>query len=634
MAPYKLKILMIWVGGKRKDAIINNLIKNKFAKDYKMTVGIDVLTKDVEYNPGDLANLSIWDVSQKERFEFIRSTFFRGAAGILLFFDLSNAQSYEKIKSWLAEIQDYIGEYLPFIMIGWNVDVIEEVGELIDRNEAREFARIQNGIYIESEPKIISIIDDAITELTRRIIDIGRDFIYFKGEGIRTGEKVDLSGRDITSISEIAGLSNKGQLTELNLSDNAISTIKGLKRLSGFKVLHLKKNSIKKMEGFDNLTSLIELDLSENQISTINGLHHLTNLRLLRLNKNNIPEELLEELGGLNEEGYANSPQKFIEYSRMQIKRMKGAAQKYSAENQYDEAIECYKEVLQYDSRDVEAWNNLGFIYYAINELDSAANCFKESTLLEPNFYLTWHYLGLIYHDKKDYDYAIRNYTAATNLKPKCIESRLNLSLIYSEKEDNKNLLSVYEEIFNLDPEIEEIPQKIMELRDLISKEESSEESEINQGEKISSKAIQSQNNVGISEGKSQKTDDFNIFFSFSMNDSELFKISEISEYLEGFPRINKIIVKENDSSQVDLEITENYRAYVLFCTPNSMNLKSINKEWKTAFQVHQEKGLKIVTVYLDKSTVPILLKRFGIKYDDYNLDDFIKKLHEELMKE
>ncbi len=56
------------------------------------------------------------------------------------------------------------------MLIGNKVDLIPEVGEVIDREECRQYAEEQGSIYIETSAKDGIKVDDSFYELTRRII--------------------------------------------------------------------------------------------------------------------------------------------------------------------------------------------------------------------------------------------------------------------------------------------------------------------------------------------------------------------------------------------------------------------------------------------------------------------------------
>ena len=171
MSSFKLKVLLTGAAAVGKTSLVQRFIKNRFAANYKLTVGVDILTKDVEFKQGEVATLSIWDIGGQQRFEFIRSTFYKGAAGALLVFDLTREQTFIEVRKWLTEIRQFAGQDIPFVLIGNKYDLLEDVGEVIDRDEARALAEGENSIYIETSAKTGINVDESFTELTRRIIE-------------------------------------------------------------------------------------------------------------------------------------------------------------------------------------------------------------------------------------------------------------------------------------------------------------------------------------------------------------------------------------------------------------------------------------------------------------------------------
>jgi GTPase SAR1 family protein len=170
MSSFKLKVILI---GRDliKNRFIQRIIKNRFAADYKLTVGVDILTKDVEFDLNEFATLSIWDIGCQQRFEFIRSTFYKGAAGIILFFDLTKEETYTEVRNWFTEIVQIIGNR-PFLLVGNFLDLLKQGKRVLFRKDVREFVENEGGFYLETASNEIDTIEKAIYTLTRRIIDV------------------------------------------------------------------------------------------------------------------------------------------------------------------------------------------------------------------------------------------------------------------------------------------------------------------------------------------------------------------------------------------------------------------------------------------------------------------------------
>lgn len=168
---FQLKIVLIGPGAVGKTAILNRYVNDDFDENYQLTVGVDFLGKLVVLDSGELAKLSIWDIGGQERFETIRTTFYRGAHGTLLVFDLTRNNTFEAMKTWLDEIRKSTDNPdLPFLLIGNKLDLLEETGEVVDRGEAKSFAENEGGVYIETSAKTGVNVHEAFSKLLNNIL--------------------------------------------------------------------------------------------------------------------------------------------------------------------------------------------------------------------------------------------------------------------------------------------------------------------------------------------------------------------------------------------------------------------------------------------------------------------------------
>lgn len=169
---YKVKLLLCGPAAVGKTSLIKRFVKNSFQADYKLTIGVDILTKDVVLSNGETATLSIWDIGGQKRFEFIRTTFYKGASGALLVFDLTRAETYAEItQKWHEEILRNCTS-VPYIIIGNKADLVEKLGRVMDPAEVEAWVQQNNSIYIETSALEGQNVDEAFTEITEKMVGI------------------------------------------------------------------------------------------------------------------------------------------------------------------------------------------------------------------------------------------------------------------------------------------------------------------------------------------------------------------------------------------------------------------------------------------------------------------------------
>ncbi|MFW9942576.1 MAG: Rab family GTPase [Candidatus Thorarchaeota archaeon] len=172
IADYTFKVIIIGPGAVGKSSLIRRFVEDKFGLSYKFTLGVDILAKTIEFEKDKLAKLSIWDVGGQERFKFLRRNFYEGTHGAILVFDLSRANTFPKMKDWLIDMRSIIEHKIPFIILGNKADLLPEVGEVINREETKQFAEDEESFYIETSAKTGENVDKAFNELTQRMIKL------------------------------------------------------------------------------------------------------------------------------------------------------------------------------------------------------------------------------------------------------------------------------------------------------------------------------------------------------------------------------------------------------------------------------------------------------------------------------
>ncbi len=163
------KVIIIGPGAVGKTSLLNRFIHNEFTLKYKLTIGVDFLTKTIEYAPEKFVKLHIWDIGGQEKFKFLHRSFYEGAFGALVVFDLSRHQTFSNMKEWLSEMRSLVINDIPSIIIGNKSDLIPEIGQIIDRSEVEEYAKKEGCLYIETSAKNGDNVEKAFLELTTRM---------------------------------------------------------------------------------------------------------------------------------------------------------------------------------------------------------------------------------------------------------------------------------------------------------------------------------------------------------------------------------------------------------------------------------------------------------------------------------
>ncbi|MFX0008031.1 MAG: Rab family GTPase [Promethearchaeota archaeon] len=171
MVELSFKIIVIGPAAVGKSSLIRRFSEDKFTLHYQFTIGVDFSTKIIEYDSDKKARLTIWDIGGQDRFKNLRRNFYIGTHGAVVVFDLTRVQTYSKMKEWVSDMNELIEEKVPLVILGNKLDLISEIGEVIDRNEPKDYADKIGSIYIETSAKSGDNVQSAFVELTKMIVE-------------------------------------------------------------------------------------------------------------------------------------------------------------------------------------------------------------------------------------------------------------------------------------------------------------------------------------------------------------------------------------------------------------------------------------------------------------------------------
>ncbi|XP_056600471.1 ras-related protein Rab-18-B [Triplophysa dalaica] len=162
-----LKILIIGESGVGKSSLLLRFTDDTFDPELSATIGVDFKVKTIAVD-GNRAKLAIWDTAGQERFRTLTPSYYRGAQGVILVYDVTKRDTFTKLENWLNELETYCTRNdLVKMLVGNKID---KDNREVDRNEGLKFARKHSMLFIEASAKTRDGVQCAFEELVEKIL--------------------------------------------------------------------------------------------------------------------------------------------------------------------------------------------------------------------------------------------------------------------------------------------------------------------------------------------------------------------------------------------------------------------------------------------------------------------------------
>jgi small GTP-binding protein len=145
---------------------------------------------------GKTVKLQIWDTAGQERFRTITSSYYRGAHGIIVVYDVTDQESFNNVKQWFQEIDRYATEGVNKLLVGNKSDISDK--KVVEYTVAKEFADSMGIPFLETSAKSSTNVEQAFLTMARQI----KERMGGAGEGAG-GDKasVNLRGQNVNQGS-------------------------------------------------------------------------------------------------------------------------------------------------------------------------------------------------------------------------------------------------------------------------------------------------------------------------------------------------------------------------------------------------------------------------------------------------
>eukprot|EP01089_Gocevia_fonbrunei_P013156 TRINITY_DN328_c0_g3_i3.p1 TRINITY_DN328_c0_g3~~TRINITY_DN328_c0_g3_i3.p1 ORF type:complete len:228 (-),score=53.27 TRINITY_DN328_c0_g3_i3:93-776(-) len=163
---YLFKILLLGSQGVGKSSLLARFADNEFVDNYKTTVGVDFKIRTIEIDNKTI-KLQLWDTAGQERFKTVTNTYFRGAHGVIIVYDITDTHTFEQIEDcWLNEVEKNAPENVVLMMVGNKCDMSNRT---VSVKRAKDFAKTKDALFLETSAKDATNVNKAFMMLADAI---------------------------------------------------------------------------------------------------------------------------------------------------------------------------------------------------------------------------------------------------------------------------------------------------------------------------------------------------------------------------------------------------------------------------------------------------------------------------------
>ncbi len=149
------KLVLLGESAVGKSSLALRFVKNQFVEYQESTIGAAFLSKTIEI-PNYSVKFEIWDTAGQERYHSLAPMYYRGAAAAVVVYDVTDQKSFEKAKSWIAELRKQTTNGNPNILIalvGNKVD-LAQTGRVVETEVATKYAADEKLLFFEASAKV------------------------------------------------------------------------------------------------------------------------------------------------------------------------------------------------------------------------------------------------------------------------------------------------------------------------------------------------------------------------------------------------------------------------------------------------------------------------------------------------
>ena len=164
----KIQLIVVGESCVGKTSLLYKYSQGCFTQDHLATVGIEFFTKTEEIN-GRKITVKIWDTAGQEQYKAITKNYYKNADGVIIVYDVTDRESFEKVQEWVQSISDNTDKdkNVQKVIVANKVDMPRRV----TKEEGMELAEKYNIPFFEASAKTDIGIKDFMTKILTDVLE-------------------------------------------------------------------------------------------------------------------------------------------------------------------------------------------------------------------------------------------------------------------------------------------------------------------------------------------------------------------------------------------------------------------------------------------------------------------------------
>lgn len=155
---YLFKYIIIGDTGVGKSCLLLQFTDKRFRHDHDLTIGVEFGSRMIKIEDKEI-KLQIWDTAGQESFRSITRSYYRGAAGALLVYDITRRDTFTHLSNWLQDARENGNADMVITLVANKTDL--DSRRTVSKEEGESFARENGLIFVEASAKTSTNVEEA-----------------------------------------------------------------------------------------------------------------------------------------------------------------------------------------------------------------------------------------------------------------------------------------------------------------------------------------------------------------------------------------------------------------------------------------------------------------------------------------